>query len=714
MGRGFRYILLGIPAVLLVASITMSWLFVRGGTPARPFAGVRADYAVSDAVLLDRHGRVIHELRRDPSGRRLEWTALRDMSPSLVRTVVQVEDRRFYEHAGVDWRALAGAVGQKVTGKPARGASTITMQLAALLQPDIRPRAVKRTWAQKWRQMKAARRLERTWSKTEILEAYLNLVTFRGEVQGVAAAARGFFDKHPGGLNDQESLLLTSLLAAPHQTPEQLSQRACRLGASLGLPASADAIRALVQEHISRPYRITPRMALAPHVARMLLKEKGDRCASTLDGRLQEQVRDILNRHLRELKDRNVHDGSVIVAENRTGDILAYVGNSGPASSAPHVDGVLALRQAGSTLKPFLYGLALEKRLLTAASPVEDAPLQIPTATGLYIPENYTNAYLGLVSVRTALASSLNTPAVRTLMLTGLPPFVERLKALGFEGIRREPEHYGYSLALGSIDVRLYDLANAFRTLANGGRWSPLRLSPWEAPQAGSGQVMDPAAAFIVSDILADREARRPVFGWENHLATPFRASVKTGTSKDMRDNWCIGYSATYTVAVWIGNFSGEPMWHVTGVSGAAPVWMEIMKALHGRGERWNPRPPHGVVEAPVHFGPGGEAPRREWFLAGTAPLTVVAVDTQHAKPSIVYPAANSLISLDPDIPDENQKMTLKAEPSGQQYYWLLNQKALSSEGMDSLLWKPVRGRHTLSIADRHQRVLDSVSFTIR
>ncbi|MDQ5987522.1 MAG: Penicillin-binding protein 1C [Syntrophus sp. SKADARSKE-3] len=714
MTKRFSCSIIATLAVLVAAGLFVVWSFFQGGAPPPTFAKVKAEYTLSDAILLDRHGRVIHELRLDPSGRRLEWTVLKDISPSLVRAVIRVEDKRFYNHGGVDWQALAGAAARRLTGGHARGASTITMQLAAALQRDIRPQAANRTFRQKWRQMKAAHRIEQFWTKTEILEAYLNLVTFRGEVQGVAAASRGFFDKVPSGLDDHEALILTALLAAPHQSTEQLAKRACLLGPFLGLDSSEETIKTLVQERIGRPYRIRPQIALAPHVAKMLLKEKGQRAQSTLDGRLQMQVSDILNRQLSDLKGRNVHDGSVVVIENRTGDILAYVGNSGPTSSAPYVDGVLAMRQAGSTLKPFLYELALEKRLLTAASLVEDAPLQIPTPTGLYIPENYTNTYLGLVSVRTALASSLNTPAVRTLLLTGLTPFLERLKALGFEGIHKEPEHYGYSIALGSIDIRLYDLANAFRTLANGGTWTPLRLTPGTNPRHPATRVMDPAATYIISDILADREARRAVFGLENFLATPFRAAVKTGTSKDMRDNWCIGFSDRFTVAVWMGNFSGEPMWNVTGISGAAPVWLEIVKMLHGKSGTKTTQPPQGVIAGTAHYGKEGEAPRQEWFLKGTEPTATITINTRHAKPAIVYPAANSIITLDPDIPEDNQQIILKAEPADRLYRWLLNNKAISPDHMDSLLWRPIRGNHKLSISDQENHILDTVTFTVK
>ncbi len=700
-------------AVTALLSYTAVLLFTRSEAPPPVFQKVKDDYNVSDALLLDRYGRVIHEMRIDPKGRRLEWTSLSDVSPALISAVIHAEDRRFYRHHGVDWQAVGASVVSRLTGGKARGASTITMQLAAGLQKNLRPRDSRRTIREKWRQMRYARHLEKVWTKEEILESYLNLITFRGEIQGVAAASRGLFDKEPSGLNENESLILASLIPSTHTSLDRIAARAYYIGSSLGGQPSYEEIKALVYERIGRPYAVRPQIAIAPHVARMLLKESGQRVKTTLDGKLQERVYDILNRRLGDLKTRNVHDGAVIVVENATGDILAYVGNSGRSSSAHHVDGVRAVRQAGSTLKPFLYEIAIERRLLTAASIIEDAPLQIATPTGLYIPENYGNDYLGPVSARTALSSSLNTPAVRSLLLVGVEPFVERLKRIGFESIRQEPDYYGFSAALGSIDISLYELVNAYRTMANGGIWSEPQLIPGTR-KGKAKEVMSRDAVYIISGILADRESRSATFGLENYLSTRFWTAVKTGTSKDMRDNWCIGYSEKYTVGVWVGNFSGESMWNVSGISGAAPVWLEIMNILHGTVGSRAPKPPSGVLAKVVQFKNAIEPERREWFIKGSEPEISVALNTRHEKPSITYPAGGTIINLDPDIPEENQRISFKAQPEGRKFMWLLNNTSISMEMNNSCLWKPERGDHILSISDQDHRVLDSVTFIVR
>ncbi|MCU0579276.1 MAG: penicillin-binding protein 1C [Desulfobacterota bacterium] len=677
-----------------------------------PFERVRAEYKQSEARLLDRNGEVLHELRIDPQGRRLQWTDLRTISPAFIKAVVQVEDRRFREHQGVDWRGLAAALLRAPFAERSRGASTITMQTVGLLDRRLRARAGRRTWAQKWKQIRAARDLERTWSKDQVLETYVNLISYRSELRGIAAAARGLFDKNPDGLTEAEALLLAALVADPNASAAASGRRADRLNRSLGSGIPATEIRTLAEERLRLPYRVRPTAAWAPQVARRLLRPGEAECRSTLEGRLQRAAREILSQHLGELQERQVADGAVLILENRTGEVLAYVGNSGPGSSAPWTDGVLARRQAGSTLKPFLYALALEQGLLSPASLLEDSPLQVPTATGLYVPQNYDRLFRGAVTMRTALSASINIPAVRTLLLIGPGPFLDRLKDLGFASLAEDADFYGCALALGSADVTLWELANAYRTLANQGRWSPLKLRLGDRTEKAAA-LMDKRAAAIITDILADREARSTTFGLESPLATRFWTAVKTGTSKDMRDNWCLGFSEHYTVGVWVGNFSGEPMRNVSGVSGAAPVWLDLMNILHGRRSSRPPRPPAGVVRAEVSFPAGPEAPRTEWFIAGREPTGPVQRATLHQRPRIVYPPPETLIRLDPEIPAGRQFVPLRFQPEGAQGEWVLNDRR-TGIFQPLWLWKPEPGNHVLSLVDRENRVLDQVSFSVR
>jgi penicillin-binding protein 1C len=669
---------------------------------APSYEQVRAAWRSSDAVLLDRHGEPLQSLRIGLHARRQQWTALSDISPALPLAVLQAEDQRFMQHGGVDLQAMGQAAWDNLFRKRPRGASTITMQLASLLEPALQPTsAAGRSLGQKWDQLRAARELDAAWSKPQILEAYLNLASFRGELQGVNAAAHGLFGKEPSGLTVSESSILAALLRGPSAAPKLVARRACALAAELKAPASCRDIEADATLAFNRP---PPMPALPPaiHAARQLLKAPGQQERSTLDAPLQRHAQAVLRQHIMSLRERNVNDGAVLVVDNASGEILAYVGNAGGSE----VDGVAALRQAGSTLKPFLYELAIERRLITAASLMDDSPVDISTSSGLYIPQNYDREFKGYVSTRTSLASSLNVPAVRTLVLVGLDRFHERLRALGFDSLTEAPEYYGYSLALGSAEVTLLELANAYRTLANGGRHGPLTLrlpatravSGAVAAAAPARSVLDPAPAWIVSDILADRAARSLTFGLKNELAATYWAAVKTGTSKDMRDNWCIGYSARYTVAVWVGNFAGQPMWDVSGVTGAAPVWRDVMDYLHRDAPGQPPQVPHGLLRRQVRFQPAVEPPREEWFLPGTETAEVALVASQQRSPRILYPADASILALDPDIPPDRQRVLFEAQ-AAHGLQWQLNGQLLGPADR-SFSWQPTPGAHELVLTD--------------
>ncbi len=684
------------------------------------FQQVKSAHRCSDALILDRRGEVIHELRIDKSGRRLDWVELKNVSPALVKAVLHSEDHHFYEHAGIDWKAVGAAALGRLFSSKKRGASTISMQLAVMVKAGWTSKGHK-TVRQKLDQMEAARDLEKLWQKDEILEAYLNLVTFRGELQGIAAASRGLFDKEPSGLDDRESYVLAALIRSPNALPTEVGGRAAALAQSLSPHTNLDGVRMFASERLSRPYRVLPRIALAPHVARRLTASAGSghvnsgqtahrRIPSTLDLRLQRLAMETMRQQLDALQGRNVSEGALIVVENATGNVLAYVGSIGNSQ----VDGVTARRQAGSTLKPFLYGLAIEKRLLTAASLLDDSPLHIPTERGLYVPHDYDHRSRGPVSVRTALSSSLNIPAVRTQLLVGTEPFADRLRHAGFD-LRRPAEFYGFSLALGTADVSLEELANAYRMLALGGIRSDLRLSP------GSGgktrRVMERNAAHIVTDILADRSSRSITFGFDNPLTTRFWSAVKTGTSKDMRDNWCVGFSRRYTVAVWVGNFGGEPMWNVSGISGAAPVWLEVMNYLQRGSRSTAPPQPAGVVSARASFRSGSELERNELYLAGTEPSSRATDPAKHDTwliPRIAYPPDGTAIVFDPDIPEENQRVFFEVENGGRnELRWQLNGELLPP-GEDGRRWVPRPGRYDLALIDISGKTHDTVSFEVR
>ncbi len=440
------------------------------------------------------------------------------------------------------------------------------------------------------------------------------------------------------------------------------------------------------------------------------MRERGS-ATCTLDRDLQRFVVETLHRQVLEVRDRRVDDGAVLVVENSTGEVWAYVGGVGALSSAPDFDAVRAPRQPGSTLKAFLYALAVDQHLLTAASLIEDTPLELPEQRGIYRPLDYDRQFRGLVSMRTALASSLNVPAVRTAEIVGVEVFADSLRQLGFSGLVEEGDYYGAALALGSADVSLWQLVNAYRTLANGGRYSDLRLTT-DTDSHTPTRVYSPEAAFVISDILSDRASRSTTFGLENSLATRYWSAVKTGTSKDMRDNWCVGYTDKFTVGVWVGNSSGAPMRDVTGITGAAPTWLNVMDYLHDRFGSGQISPPPRVTLSKVSFPGAVEPPRREWFVAETQAASSPG-SLDDANPQILSPTAGTIIALDPDIPSSAQRVVFEASRGARDSRWILDGHALAPV-RGAFLWTPSPGAHTLSIARESGRALQAVEFVVR
>ena len=702
-GPGKRIAQLAFVAALVI----LASLWVATWPPSIPsYATVRASWQPSESWLYDRRGRLIDSVRVDFSRRRLSWTPLSEIAPALRHDVVIAEDRRFVTHDGIDWLAMLGALHDRWEGRHTRGGSTITMQLAGFLAGDLAAPGKRKLW-DKMRQMRAAMAIERSWTKDQILEAYLNLAGFRGEAQGIMAASQSLFGKPPAALSREEAAIVTALLPDPQAPPSVIARRACRLvktdcaAVKLQLAAALDPARAIATDP-----------GLAPHLATRLLQKPGMRVTTTLDATVQRVAVAALRRQLIGLGDQRARDGAVVVLDNRSGDVLAYVGGVGGGSTAAAVDGADSYRQAGSTLKPFLYAMAIERGYLTPASILDDSPVQLDTASGLYVPQNYDRGFKGPVSVRSALAGSLNVPAVRTLLLVGVDAFRDRLSDLDYEGLTEDGDYYGFSLALGSAEVTLLEQANAYRALANGGRWSPLRLSAGD-PSRPSRQTMSPAAAWIVSDMMADPGARARTFGLDSALRLPFWAAVKTGTSKAMRDNWCIGFSDRYTVGVWIGNLEGDSMRAVSGTSGAAPVWRELMLALHQGRPGTAPARPHGIDARDIVFAGGIEPPRREYFLAGTGQSSFAEKPSSAERPRIVAPVSGSIYALDPDIPLSRQRIRVSVSGASTGDQLLFDNHALGP-AEDAPLLLPTPGAHLISVIDAQGQTVDRVRFVVR
>ncbi|WP_375398410.1 penicillin-binding protein 1C [uncultured Sphingomonas sp.] len=675
--------------------------------PLPDYRTVRARWQPSEAWLYDRNGVLIDSSRVDFAQRRLAWVPIDKVAPAARTILVAAEDHRFYAHGGVDWLATGGALRDRLEGRASRGASTLSMQVAGFLAPDLaRPGA--RGWLDKLRQMRAGLAIERGWSKDQILEAYLNLAGFRGEAQGIGAAALGLFGKTPDALARDDALLLAALLPDPRAGPATIARRACILSREKECARFEGAAYSMLGP--ARSLMLDP--GLAPHLAQRLLTKPGAKVTTTIDAAVQRVAIAALKRQLEGLGGSRARDGAVVVIDNAGGDVLAYVGGIGGNSTASSVDGANAYRQAGSTLKPFLYAQAIEKGYLTPASILDDSPVQLDTASGLYVPQNYDKGFKGPVSARSALAGSLNVPAVRTLLLVGVDAFRDRLWDSGYRGLVEDGDYYGFSLALGSAEVTLLEQANAYRSLANSGRWAPLRLladDPRPAPRA----VVGTAAAWIVADMMADANARAVTFGLDSSLRLPFWAAVKTGTSKAMRDNWCVGFSDRYTVAVWVGNLEGDPMRAVSGTSGAAPVWRDVMLALHADRASTAPAMPAGVEARSIRFEGNIEQPRREYFLRGTGMTLVASTPGEARRPRITNPVTGSVYAIDPDIPIDRQRLAVAVSGDAATHRLVLDRRDLASADAAPLIL-PGPGRHRLALVDLGGRIVDQVVFTMR
>ncbi|WP_374079565.1 penicillin-binding protein 1C [Bdellovibrio bacteriovorus] len=674
----------------------------------------------SDRVLLSSDGEPLQTLRTDFKKRRLSWFPLTHFPQSLQESVILAEDQRFQNHFGFDPLGLIRAISANIQGKRLQGASTITMQLSDLIQKDVllHNRKIKKgSLAHKITQIARAVLIELKWSKKEILEAYLNLIHLRSEFQGVPALTYAYLNKDPLALDPAESLVIASMISSPNQNLKSLKHRACLLYKrhTSSEESSCESIHSSVEAFFHKSPAMPLSPSLAPHLARRLFNEFRDETilTSTIQGNLQKKVYSILEKNIFRLKDSNVNDTAAIVIDNHTGQVLAYVGTLN-TSTHPHVDGAMSYRQAGSSLKPFIYAKAIENKTLTAASILTDDPTAISWGGDVYRPSNYDKHFHGPVAVREALASSLNVPAVKAVTIIGLHETYNIFQSLRFSNLK-EPDFYGVSMALGAVEVRLDELANAYRMLANGGVWSPLRFVQKNSEVLSEEKrILSQETAYILSSILSDPNARSIGFGWDTPLETPFWTAVKTGTSKDYRDNWCVGFSERYTVAVWAGNFNAEAMNKVSGVSGVGPSWYEIMNALHSQEPSRPPSRPANIVEKDVRH-QWANSTYKEFFIKGTEPAQDIIEPSLDKRVQFVFPAEGSVLIKDPHLDQEHVALFVRfkgAIPARSQLLW--NGKNLGDAVSPFKITTPPVGKHELSVLSNDGKVLSKVFFTIR
>src|SRR5579872_207128 len=679
------------------------------------------------------------------------YVPLGQVAPDFVHAIVAAEDGRFWHHGPLDGAAAIRAAWQLLREhKVVSGASTITMQLARMLGPSGEGVAGKA--AQIW----GAWRIAAGSDRSQILEAYVNRLPMGGNVYGVEAASRTYFDTTAARLDLAQASLLAALPNDPTGLDpyDKLAALRARQSYVLGrMVADGYVTQSQASAASAEDISLRPRgggIVAAPHFlfyVASALPPGTSRVRTTLDRPLQEFVEAQVRQTTLDLAGHDAHQAAALVVDNRTGDVLAYADSANYFDRAAlgSNDGVQSLRQPGSTLKPFLYQFALQARSIHPNTILEDVPSYYAIPGGeLYSPSDYSGDYLGPVRVRIALADSLNVPAVRVLSSIGVASFLDRLHALGFSHLNHPPEYYGLGLTLGSGEVSLWELTHAYLTAARGGAAVSLRTIEGSAAAPAVDDLIGDAPSWaLVTDMLADAHARAASFGVDSMLAPPFPAAVKTGTSSDYRDTWTVGYTTEYTVGVWVGNFDGRPMRNVSGVTGAAPLWNCIMLHLHEGHDPYPFAPPSGLVREPICATtgaiPGPTCPATvleylypqdlaAYFATRPLPCCGPGVRTAVTLTSapvvsgvhIVFPRDGDTFVL--HVADSATETTgaqalefQAAAPKDATVRWRLDGSQLSSNGSASTIWRLRPGRFALeAIAGRaHDRIEFSVRRTV-
>ncbi len=635
--------------------------------------------------------------------------------PELLRQAfVTSEDRHFFEHHGVDWRARASALWQNVhAGKAVRGASTITEQVVRILHPRAR-----NLWS-RWVEGFEASLLEAHASKGEILEFYLNQVPYAAHRRGVAQAARYYFNRDPDTLTHKEMLALAILPRAPsafdlYKNPGAMESAVIRLAQAMEERRELTSLekRRLVAENIileppSPPVNTTHFIRYIRETIPYRLSEQGA-LTTTLDGELQYKVQRLLDERITALKRRQVHNGAVLVADHTTGEILAWaVGGAGNEMLKTHtpghdIDAVRSARQPGSSMKPFLYALALDSGW-SPATELDDAPMAEAIGSGLHDFHNYSHTFYGKIPLREALGNSLNIPALETITFVGPSRYLDTLHALGFASLVQPVEFYKEGLALGNGEVTLFEMVQGYGALANRGVFRPLTPLPQTPFTRENTRIYSPEATSLIANILSDPFARRREFGAGSVLNLPVQTAVKTGTSTDYRDAWALGFDSRYTVGVWLGNLDRTPMDGVTGSLGPALILRGVFAELAERG------PAHPLYLSPRlvrketcagHDQKIGEKDcfsRTEYFIPGTEPD-----DEEHAFPprsmTLIRPTEGLHIAYDPRLPPDAQAFECVADgiAAGHKVKWVLNGTPVAVTEAGHFLWPVRRGHHTL------------------
>jgi 1A family penicillin-binding protein len=582
--------------------------------------------------IYDRNGFLLYQIFANENR---TLVPLSSIPKDIINATIAIEDKDFYKNPGFDINAIARAAIADLSGKPIQGGSTITQQLikSTLLTPEI-------SLVRKIKEIILAVRTEKTYTKDEVLEMYLNQVPYGGTAWGVEAASEVYFGKHVKDLDLAQSAFLAGMPQAPTtyspygENPTLWKQRQKDVLQKMQEQGyiTYDQMVNASNESLSFMPLQTP--IYAPHfvmyIKDLLIKkyglplvEKGGLTVRTsLDLKLQDQTQDIVSTEVNNNSYLNLTNGAALITNPSNGEVLAMVGSrdyNDPNSG--NVNLTTALRQPGSSIKVVTYATALSNDF-TAATILDDSPITFP-GNPPYSPVNYDGAYHGRIPLRIAFANSFNIPAVKTLQKIGIPSMIEMGKKMGIT-TWGEPDQYGLAITLGAAEVRMIDMASVYGVLANSG--NKVDIDPilkitdykgnliYEKDTPEQKSVLSSGVAYIISNILSDNKARSLEFGVNSPLNIPNHiVSVKTGTSDNKRDNWTIGYTPSRLVAVWVGNNDNSPMSQTlaSGITGAAPIWNKIMSGLLGNVSEASLRVPDDIIQKPC-------LGRIEYFVKGT------------------------------------------------------------------------------------------------
>jgi penicillin-binding protein 1C len=725
-------------------------------------------------IVLDKNGRVLHGfLSRDEKWRM--YTELNEISPDIKKAFLTKEDRYFYYHPGINPAAILRAAWfNSTSGRRTSGASTITMQVARMMEPKDR------TYLNKFREMFRAIQLEWHLSKDEILQLYLNRVPYGGNIEGIKAASLIYFGRLPDQLSLAQIVTLTIIPNKPNQLTigrnnsliQMERDRWIKRFNTEGVFDDQRSETALAEPFVYRRLDVPRR---APHFSLRMRRQYPDRFTihSSLDNEIQSKVENLLYAANRRMRFRGIRQASAIVIDNRTMQVLAYVGSPdfNDDIEAGQIDGIRAVRSPGSTLKPLIYALAVDLGLVTPKTMVADVPIHIDG----YSPENYDSKYNGAVTIEDALAYSLNIPAVKTLQQIGVPTLVDKLIEADFRQVLIDRNKLGLSIALGGCGTRLEELALLYAAFANKGMYSKanwLQADSLAIPK----RLISEEASYLITESLTRLTRPDLPNSASASLRVP-KVAWKTGTSYGRRDAWSIGYNQNFTIAVWAGNFNNEGVPDLSGAEIATPILFDLFNTIdYASSNQWYSIPPNVMYRfvCPVTGHPRGERCEHsvvDWYIPGVSTNTTcnhlieVSVSPEErisyctrCRPSVGYkkglypdfppdllawmervgarydkipvhnPACTRILDTNPPrivSPSANQeyiidraddaeiKLSAEAAPDVNRLYWYVNNRLIgTSKPGEDLFTKVEPGRVKISCTDDRGRNSD-ITFTV-